>query len=75
MLSTQLARTHPEVVTPASSSVSMPFQCSVAASEVPKKALGYCLVIIRSPSLTSSPSASFCESRPASKHASAGTFA
>ena len=44
MLSTQVARTQPDVVTPATTSVSPPALVSEADKLVPKKALGYCLV-------------------------------
>ncbi len=44
MLSTQVARTQPEVVTPVRTSVSTPAAVSEAARLVPKNELGYCLV-------------------------------
>jgi len=43
--STAVARTQPEVETPAIRSVSTPSACNVAASGVPKNALAYCLLI------------------------------
>lgn len=49
MASTAVARTHPLVETPVIISVSMVRAVNLAASEVPKKALAYCFVIIVSP--------------------------
>src|SRR5690606_37926782 len=54
--STQVARTQPLVETPPSNTLSMPSAVSVEASEVPKKALGYCLETISSSGRGANPS-------------------
>src|SRR5690606_15267134 len=53
--STHVARTQPLVETPVSSTLSMPSAVSVEASDVPKKALGYCFEMTSSSERGSSP--------------------
>jgi hypothetical protein len=55
MASVALARTHPEVDTPAMTAVSIPAAVRVAASEVPKNAEAYCLTMTTSASPGSCP--------------------
>src|SRR5277367_6760323 len=74
MLSTQVARTQPEVVSPVSTSVSTPAEVKDAARLVPKKELGYCLVMINSSSRGISPSAKACVGSPATKQDSGGAL-
>src|SRR4051794_27583460 len=74
MLSTQVARTQPEVVTPVSTSVSTPALVSEAARLVPKKLLGYCLVTTYSSSRGVRPLAKACVASPSTKQESGGAL-
>ena len=64
----------PDVDTPATTTVSTPAVCSVAASEVPKNALAYCLAITGSPAAGFSTISPQPPSASSANAASAGTL-
>ena len=69
-----VARTQPDVETPARTTVSTPAACSVVASEVPKNAEAYCLTTTTSPASGSSARSPQSPSASSAKQASAGTL-
>ena len=69
-----VARTQPDVDTPATTTVSTPAVCSVEASEVPKNAEAYCLTTTARPAAGSSVSSPQSPGASSAKQASAGTL-
>jgi hypothetical protein len=69
-----VARTQPDVETPARTTVSTPAACRVVANEVPKNAEAYCLTTTTSSDSGSSARSPQSPAAPSAKQARAGTL-